>query len=150
MAAREQDLIFPKIKVCSSTEFGEGNVLSRPELFCCMHTTQSLSEREPNPAAARSSLLLEGASKLLTVVPLGTAARGRDCHTNRRHTGCSVTAYDFTQRKKLLFPYMKYQREKKYLSRVRHLTFAVQNLRRKVLMTVVQVDLKRTCQFKKK
>lgn len=43
---------------------------------------------------------------------------------------------------------MKYQRKKKIL-RVRHLTFAVQNLKRKVPTTMVQVDLKRTCQFKK-
>lgn len=44
---------------------------------------------------------------------------------------------------------MKYQREKKTpTKRVRHLTSAVCNLKRKVPTTMVQVDLKRTCQFK--
>lgn len=43
---------------------------------------------------------------------------------------------------------MKYQRKKKIL-RVRHVTFAVQSLKRKVLTTMVQVGLKRTCQFEK-
>lgn len=101
------------LTVRSSTRFGEGNALSRPKLFCCTYTTQSLSECEPNSGAAQISLLLKRASKLLTVVPLGTSAQGRDCHTNRRHTGCSVTAYDFTQQKKLLLPQRKYQRKKR-------------------------------------
>lgn len=41
---------------------------------------------------------------------------------------------------------MKYQRVKK--NKIRHLTSAVHNLKRKVPTTMVQVDLKRTCQFK--
>lgn len=115
-------------------------------------------DTKPERAGAKpsgSAELLNRALELLTAVPLhrargwGRSAQGRDCHTNQRwHTGCSVTASDLTQQKNLLFPHRKYQRKKKIL-RVRHLTSAVQDLKRKVPTTMVQVDLKRTCQLKK-
>lgn len=88
------------------------------------HDTQ-LNEQEPNPAAVQSLLLLKRAPRLLPAAPLGTPARGRDCHsTQQGHTACSVTAPDLTQQKKLLFPHMKYQRKKNVESQASHLCCA--------------------------
>lgn len=121
-------------------------------MFCGMYMTQSLSGSQTQRQRRARGLFKEPWSSSQGVLcPWGTSARGRDCHANQCcHTGCSVTAYDLTQQKKLLFPHMKDQRKKnpKTLT-VRHLTSAAQDLKRRVPTTMVQVDLKRTCQLKK-
>lgn len=80
---------FPELEVCGSTKFGEGNVLSSPRLFCCMYMTQSLSEREPNPAAAQSLVLRKWALELLTGAPLPRCAESGA--GGQQHEGGTVT-----------------------------------------------------------